>query len=184
MDHIAQKHDHQRREHQQHSNRVKKDGRGVHEVRNLLQGDNHNRGYDDVQQGEREEHFPTQPHHLIVAKSRHTPTQQNLQPAEKQDFERNRRYLQRDNREVGEQYFFSPRKVKPLGHEIGNLPAAEEQRRHETSGCDDLGELTGKEHQKLTAGVFHVITGNQFRIALRQVKRDPFGFSNRGSEKE
>jgi hypothetical protein len=107
-----------------------------------------------------------------------------LQPAEKDNFEGKRPHLQRSNRQMREHDCFSPRKVKSVAHEIGHLPSAEEQRRHETSGSDNLGELTGKEHQKLTAGVFHVITGNEFRFRFWQVERDPFGLRNGRSEKK
>src|SRR5436309_1969509 len=72
-----------------------------------------------------------------------------------------------------------PGKMKSVAHEIGYLPAAEEKRRHQTGGGDDFGELAGEEHKKLATGIFHVITGDELGLSLRQIERNPFGFRDR-----
>src|ERR671918_2088353 len=87
-----------------------------------------------VQKGEREKHLPTEPHDLIVAKSRHAPAEQNLQPAEKPHFQRECPYLQQHDREMRQQPGDPPGKMKPVEHEIGHLPATEEKCRGEPGG--------------------------------------------------
>src|SRR5919108_792576 len=153
-------------------------------LKGLLYGDDHDCSYDHIQKSERQKHFPTEPHHLIIAKSRHAPTQQNLQPAEKDNFDDKRAHLQQYDPKMRERDRLAPRKVKAVAHEVGNLPPAEKQSGHESRGRDDLSELASKEHEKLTAGIFDVITRDKFRLSFRQVERDTFGLSNGGGEKQ
>jgi hypothetical protein len=50
--------------------------------------------------------------------------------------------------------------MKTIAHQVGHLPATEEERRDQGGNGDDFGEFSGKEHEELAAGIFNVRAGH------------------------
>src|SRR5512145_3186701 len=73
--------------------------------------------------------------------------------------------------------------MKPVRHQVGNLPAPKEQRCHKSSDQNRFHKVGQHEQAELHAAVLDE-EPNNLRLAFRQVEWDTLGFGDPGNKKE
>src|SRR5271156_2186819 len=87
------------------------------------------RGDHDIGEAERYASLPSQPHHLVVAKARQRPANQNLQPAEQDGLDHERNQAEDRDQQLRQPEMGAARKVKAVAIEPRHLPSAEKEHR-------------------------------------------------------
>ncbi len=76
------------------------------------------------------------------------------------------------------------RDVQAVAIQERQIPAAQENRRHQAGRSDDRDVFREEEHGKLHPGVFGEVAGHDFTLAFRNVERDALRFGDGRREKQ
>jgi len=134
-------------------------------------GQVHRGDRDQVEDGERQQHLPAEPHELVIAEARERPAHPDEEG--------------HGDRHLGDQRQQADDRADPSGQmDERQGPAAEEERHAEARERRHVGVLRLEEQGEAHGAVLGVEAGHQLRLRFRQVERQPVRLGERGDQED